>query len=141
MEEGTRHRRRKVGLPALVGSTRRREAAEIRQAVETVRLFIEQYGESRFDPLDVADSRPAINRAGWRRGTGSTQQWLIPPETWKSEVCQGLDPNVVARTLAERQMLKRAKDGFQSVVKIEGTAKRVYVITVRIFHGSTDEAE
>ena len=38
-----------------------------------VRLFIEQYGESRFDPLDLADSRPAINRAGWRRGTGSTR--------------------------------------------------------------------
>jgi len=120
---------------------RGREAAEIRQAVETVRLFIEQYGESRFDPLDLADSRPAINRAGWRRGTDSTRQWLIPPETWKSEVCAGLDPNVVARTLAERQMLKRAKDGFQSVVKIEGTAKRVYIITVRIFHGSTDDAE
>jgi hypothetical protein len=38
-------------------------------------------------------------------------------------------------------MLKRAADGFQSVVKIEGTAKRVYVITARIFDGSTDEAE
>ena len=34
------------------------EAAEIRQAVETVRLFIEQYGESRFDPLDVAIHDP-----------------------------------------------------------------------------------
>jgi putative DNA primase/helicase len=114
------------------------EAAEMRQAVETVRLFIEQYGESRFDPLDVEDPRPALNRAGWRRGFGSTQQWLIPPETWKSEVCQGLDPNVVARTLAERHMLKRARDGFQSVANIEGTSKRVYVITARIFDGSTD---
>ncbi len=117
------------------------EAAEIRQAVETVRLFIEQYGESRFDPLDVTDFRPAISRAGWRRGTGSTQEWLIPPETWKSEVCQGLDPMVVARTLAERQMLKRAADGFQSVVKIDGAPRRVYIITARIFHGRTDDAE
>ncbi len=117
------------------------EAAEIRQAVETVRLFIEQYGGSRFDPLDDADARPVINRAGWRRGSGSSEQWLIPPETWKSAVCQGLDPNVVARTLVERQMLKRAKDGFQSEVKIEGTSKRVYVITARIFDGSTDDAE
>lgn len=114
------------------------EAAEIRQAVETVRLFIEQFGESRFDPLNVVDFRPANNRAGWRRGYGSTQEWLIPPETWKSEVCQGLDPNLVARTLAERRMLKRANDGFQSVVKIEGTSKRVYIIAARIFEGSTD---
>jgi uncharacterized protein (DUF927 family) len=117
------------------------EAAEIRQAVETVRLFIEQFGESRFDPLDVTDFRPATSRAGWRTGTGSTQQWLIPPETWKSEVCDGLDPILVARTLAENQMLKRAADGFQSVVKINGTSKRVYIITPRIFDGSTDQAE
>jgi hypothetical protein len=116
------------------------EAAEIRQAIAQVRLFIEQYGESRFDPLDVSDFRPAINRAGWRTGTGLAQQWLIPPETWKSEVCLGLDPILVARVLAESQMLKRAADGFQSVVKIEGTAKRVYVITTRIFDGSTDDA-
>jgi hypothetical protein len=38
-------------------------------------------------------------------------------------------------------MLKRGKDGFQSIVKIEGTAKRVYVVTARIFDGSTDQAE
>ena len=31
------------------------EASEIRQAIAQVRLFIEQFGESRFDPLDVAD--------------------------------------------------------------------------------------
>jgi uncharacterized protein (DUF927 family) len=117
------------------------EAAEIRQAVETVRLFIEQYGESRFDPLDVSEFRPAINRAGWRTGSGSMQQWLIPPEVWKSEVCDGLDPILVARVLAENQMLKRAADGFQSVVKINGTSKRVYIITARIFDGSTDQAE
>jgi uncharacterized protein (DUF927 family) len=117
------------------------EAAEIRQAVAQVRLFIEQYGESRFDPLHVAEFRPAINRAGWRTGFGSSEQWLIPPEIWKSEVCLGLDPNMVARTLAASQMLKRAKDGFQSVVKIEGTAKRVYIITARIFDGSIPAGE
>jgi hypothetical protein len=35
-------------------------------------------------------------------------------------------------------MLKRANDGFQSVVRIEGTPMRVYLITARIFDGSTD---
>ena len=38
-------------------------------------------------------------------------------------------------------ILKRAKDGFQTVVKIDGTPKRVHVITTPIFDGSTDEAE
>jgi putative DNA primase/helicase len=117
------------------------EAAEARQAVAQVRLFIEQYGDSRFDPLRKSEARPANNRAGWRNGTGPSRQWFIPPETWKSEVCVGLDPNFVAKTLSERGMLKRAKDGHQSVVKIEGTAERVYVITLRIFDGSTDNVE
>jgi len=109
------------------------EAAEVRHAIEQVRRFIEQYGDSRFDSLAEAGDRPANDRAGWRMGSGVAEEWMIPPETWKAEVCAGLDPKLVARTLSERNMLKRARDGFQSVVKIKGTAKRVYVVTARIF--------
>jgi putative DNA primase/helicase len=109
------------------------EAAEAGQAIEQVRRFIEQYGDSRFDRLGEAGDRPANDRAGWRQGSGPAEEWMIPPETWKSEVCAGLDPKLVARTLGEHNMLKRESDGFQSVVKIKGTAKRVYVVTARIF--------
>ena len=109
------------------------EAAEVRQAIEQVRRFIEQYGDSRFDVHGHADARPAPDRAGWRAGSGDVEEWMIPPETWKSEVCAGLDPKLVARTLSERNMLRRANDGYQCVVKIKGTAKRVYVVTARIF--------
>ncbi len=38
-------------------------------------------------------------------------------------------PNIVARVLADRGMLKRAKDGFQCVEKIQGRPQRVYVLT------------
>ena len=108
------------------------EAAEIRQAVEQVRLFIEQYGESRFDPLDVGGHATGQQSRRLADRPGSARQWLIPPENWKSEICQGLDPIVVARTLAERQMLKRAPDGFQCVVKIEvDRAERVYASSLR----------
>ena len=87
------------------------EAAEIRQAVEQVRLFIEQYGESRFDPLDVADSRPANNRAGWRRIRFNATM-VDPAGDLEIGGVPRPRPNVVARTLAERQMLKRAKEDF-----------------------------
>jgi len=116
------------------------EAAEVRQAILQVRLFIEQHGESRFDPLGEPSARPVNDRAGWRTGSGLNQEWWIPPETWKAEVCAGLDPKLVARTLGERQMLKRAKDGFQSVVKIHGASRRVYIVTARIFAGSQEKA-
>jgi uncharacterized protein (DUF927 family) len=97
------------------------EPAEVRQAIEQVRLFIEQHGESRFEPLDESGARPVNNRAGWRKGGGPDREWMIPPEVWKSEFCVGLDPAMVAKVLAERGMLMRAGDGFQPVRKIEGT--------------------
>jgi uncharacterized protein (DUF927 family) len=111
------------------------EPAEERQAIEQVRLYIEQHGDSRFDPVDNVDAKPSPNRAGWRGGEGEGREWFIPPETWKSEICAGLDATFVARTLAERGYIKRAGDGFQPVRRIGGASKRVYVVTARIFAG------
>ncbi len=116
------------------------DPAEVRQAIEAVRHFIEQHGDARFEPLDDHDARPVNNRAGWRKGRGSIREWMVPPETWKSEICNGLDATMVARTLAERGMLLRASDGFQPVRKIGGTSKRVYVLTTSIFAGGGDES-
>jgi len=107
------------------------EAGEVQAAISQVRLFIERYGDCRFEPLGSTD-RPVINRAGWRRGDGSDREWLIPPETWKAEVAVGQDPILVARVLADRGMLKRAKDGFQYVERIQGRSTRVYVVTAVI---------
>jgi putative DNA primase/helicase len=103
------------------------EAGEVHAAISQVRLFIEQHGDARFVSLDDP-SRTVFNRAGWRRGDGEDREWLIPPETWKTEVCVGFDPTMVARALEGRRMLKRASDGFLNVRKIEGRPKRVYVI-------------
>jgi hypothetical protein len=109
------------------------EPAEVRQAIEQVRLFIEQHGESRFDTLDDPDARPVNNRAGWRKGSGLHREWMVPPEVWKTEICNGLDPTMDARTLTERDMFQRVGDGFQPVRKIDGANKRVYVVTAKIF--------
>jgi putative DNA primase/helicase len=114
------------------------EPAEVRQAIEQVRFFIEQHGESRFVPLDNPDVRPVNNRAGWRRGVGSEREWLIPPQVWKAETCSGVDAKMVARILAERGLLVRASDGFQSVRRIDGEPHRVYVLTAKIFEGGDE---
>jgi putative DNA primase/helicase len=109
------------------------EPAEVSQAIAAVRLFIEAHGEARFDSLDDTGARPVNNRAGWRKATGEDRRWLIPTETWKREVCDGLDANFVASVLAERGMLERSGDGFQKTMRIEGRPQRVRVITPRIF--------
>jgi putative DNA primase/helicase len=108
------------------------EAGEVQAAISQVRLFIEQHGDSRFEPLGTPPDRPVNNRAGWRRGDGGDREWLIPPETWKAEVAAGQDPVLVACVLADRGMLKRAKDGFQYVERIQGRLMRAYVVTSRI---------
>jgi putative DNA primase/helicase len=115
------------------------EPAEVWQAIKQVRLFIEQPGESRFEALDDPDARPVNNRAGWRKGSGPDREWMIPPEVWKTEICNGLDATLVARTLSERGMLQRAGDGFQPVRKIGGANKRVCIVTANIFDGGGDE--
>jgi putative DNA primase/helicase len=114
------------------------EPAEVRQAIEAVRHFIEAHGEARFDNGDDPDARPVPNRAGWRKGAGKDRRWLILPEVWKSDVCAGLDAKFVARVLADSGMIERAPDGFQPVHRIAGTSKRVYVVTPRIFAGGDE---
>jgi putative DNA primase/helicase len=110
------------------------EAGEVQSAISQVRLFIENHGDSRFERIGSED-RPVNNRAGWRKGDGAAREWLIPPETWKSEVAVGHDPVLVARVLADGEMLKRAPDGYQRVEKIEGRSQRVYVVTASILYG------
>ena len=111
------------------------EPAEVRQAVEQVRLFIEQHGESRFDSLDDPDARPVQNRAGWKKGAGEHREWYIPPEAWK-EVCTGLAANSVAKVLSDRGILSKGNDGNQKA----GKPMRVYAVTSRIFDGGDHAA-
>src|SRR5262249_25614104 len=58
-----------------------------KEAIETVRLFIEQHGDARFEPIDDASVRPVANRAGYREGSGADREWWILPEVWKTDVC------------------------------------------------------
>jgi uncharacterized protein (DUF927 family) len=111
------------------------EPAEARQAIAQVRLAIEQHGESRFESLDDCEAKPVDNRLGWRKGSGGDCEWLIPSEVWRTVICAGLDPKMVARILAERGMLERTSDGFQPVRRIRGSNKRVYVVNASIFDG------
>ena len=97
--------------------------AEIMSAIRQVRLFIEKHGDGRFQ--SVEDSAAIVpNRAGWRQGQGNEQQWLVLPEVWRSEICSGFDPVMVAKALADRGMLVVAGDGYQKVHWIGSRSKR-----------------
>lgn len=116
------------------------EAGEVQAAISQVRLFIEQHGNSRFEPIDVQSGRLVNNRAGWYRGEGEHREWMIPPETWKAEVAGGHDPQFVARVLAGRGMLAPGNDrGLTRVWKIHGKFQRGYVVTASILAGADNE--
>jgi uncharacterized protein (DUF927 family)/5S rRNA maturation endonuclease (ribonuclease M5) len=116
------------------------DPAEVRQAVEQVRLAIEQHGEARFEALDGADARPVNNRLGWRKGSGPEREWWIPPQVWKAEICDGLDPTFVAKTLCERSHLRtQGGRGFQCKVNLGGDRRAwAYVLTGSILDGCGD---
>jgi putative DNA primase/helicase len=116
------------------------EAGEVQAVIAQVRLFIEQHGDSRFEHADERTERPVNNRAGWRRGEGEHREWLIPTQTWKSEVVLGHDPQFAARVLADRGMLATGTDGgLTRVMKIRGKSMRVYVVKVSILAGADNE--
>jgi uncharacterized protein (DUF927 family) len=92
-------------------------SSEDATALAQVRAFLEAHGESRFTLLmtspDGADYAPdvarTVNRAGFRRrvGAGEDMRWeyLVQPETWKADVCKGLDASRVAELLHQRGFL------------------------------------
>ena len=114
------------------------EPAEARQAVETVRLFIEQHGDARFASVDDADARPVANRAGYRKGNGAEREWWVLPEVWRTEICAGQDAQFVARVLADAGMLRTQAEGLQCNVRVGDATLRAYVVTAAIFEGATD---
>ena len=111
------------------------EPAEARQAVESVRLFIEQHGEARFASVDDADARPVANRAGYRKGSGAEREWWVLPEVWRAEICAGHDAQFVARVLAERG---NAADAGRRLA-VQGARRdatlRAYVVTAASSRG------
>lgn len=122
--------------------------AEEREHVAAVRRFIELHGSSRFEAMGALapkDSYGApidqkiINRAGYRRlendSYAGDEEFIFLPEVWKTEVCVGLDPTAVAKTLAKKGLLKTEADGKrQKLVRLPGVSKaaRCYVVPAGI---------
>lgn len=118
---------------------------EARQAVQQVRLFFERFGDSRFDSLEPPEPNPftgvkierrgALDRAGWRESEGEERRWYVSTEVWSKEVCAGLDPAFVAKTLVALGILETEPGRVTKIKKVLGKVIRFYVVTPRIFEG------
>ena len=61
------------------------------------------------------------------------------PEAWRSEVCRGIDGEMAAKALADRDWLKRDGKNLTSKVTIpEHGRPRVYVVSGALLEGDAD---
>ena len=86
-------------------------AGEDAAILSAVRLFIEQHGASRFQDMDNP-AATCINRVGFRRKdeTGTTE-WIVLPESFKSEVVKGYSERRAARVLTDAGWLRLERPG------------------------------
>lgn len=102
-----------------------------------VRRFLEAHGDSRFTPWDLSEDRSeraTINRAGFRRATPDGHEFYVLTETFRTEICHGLDYRAVARALREAGALKSEADGATRSENLPGMGKtRCYRITPAIW--------
>jgi putative DNA primase/helicase len=127
------------------------ENREPRKMVEQVQAWIQAHAGARLEDWhrsNASDNHAprTMNRAGWRRHTAETKngsadeyvfEYLIYPDAFKRELCNGFDPVQVARELDKRGLLERDARHMTTNVREPGAAKpsRFYVLKPSILEG------
>lgn len=118
-------------------------AAEIKDGIAQIRKFLEAHGIARFEPINTDDQNTdqrTINRAGFRReNDAGNWEYLVLPETYRTELCKGLDTSAINRGLLEYGLLiPDTTDGkATSRHRLPGMGvKRVYHIAAAIMGDS-----
>jgi putative DNA primase/helicase len=123
-------------------------AREEKAALEQVAQFFELHGESRFSSLDI-DSTPevrTINRAGFRQHVDCRLEYFVLTESWRAEVCKGIDPTYTARLCVQHGLIKPDSEGKPTSTHRLGDMgrQRVYHFvktTVRAEHDPAKQCE
>ncbi len=132
-------------------SKRSTGSSDMDKAVDQVRAFL-LANPHRFETLhkgpglDPANTRPGINRAGFRQpvsdGGEDQYEYLVPTQAFKTELCQGNDPTKVAQELHRRGYLRTpGKNRLQVQIRVGGLGQsiRCYAIQPAIFDEADDE--
>ena len=105
-------------------------ASEDTAILSTVRLFIERHGASRFQDLDTQMST-CINRVGFQRTRNGTTEYLILPESFKSEVVSGYSERRAIKVLSEAHWLQTERPGrFKSRRTLPGMGRQECYVLV-----------
>lgn len=101
--------------------------------LEAVRTFILKHSDSRFTSVNDIDHSKTINRAGYVRvDSAGNNEYLIIPDVFKKEVCNGLDWSAVCKVLAEKDAIVMAQESgksrFSTQQRIGSKKTRFYVV-------------
>jgi len=112
---------------------------EERDVLAQVRGFFEAHGASRFEDVASIEDRRIINRAGfYRTDANGARQYLVLPESFKTELCKGRDWKAAEKLLVAMGWIEPGGDG-RSTQKPRlpgiGTGARVYVFTGKVLEG------
>jgi putative DNA primase/helicase len=105
---------------------------EERAILDQVRAFIETHGASRFEDVKALNDQRIPNRAGYyRNGEDGEREFLVLPEAFRRDACQGFNEKTVKQVLTDAGVLLPGKDGKPTqVARLPGllNSSRVYVI-------------
>lgn len=121
-------------LDAFGGAGNREERALLSQ----VRAFLEAHGASRFEDVKATTDQRIINRAGfYRTGVDGEREYMVLPEAFKREVCQGFDAKTATAVLVKAGWLKPGSDAKSTQKpRLPGLGPtRCYVLTTRMWEG------
>lgn len=95
-------------LDSFGGSDNREE----RNILSQVRAYFETHGASRFEDMKATQEQRILNRAGfYRPGENGKREFLVLPEAFKREVCNGFDIRTATRALLEAGWIQPGNDG------------------------------
>lgn len=97
-----------VWLESFGGTGNREERAMLSQ----VRAFFETHGASRFEYVAANNDQRILNRAGFYRiDESGAREFMVLPEAFKRDVCQGFDAKAVTVALLKAGWLQPGRDG------------------------------
>ncbi|BBP44548.1 DUF927 domain-containing protein [Thiosulfativibrio zosterae] len=111
---------------------------EHHQAIERIKGFIEQHGESRFTviqaseqtPLNSFSAPPVFNRVGYKKLEDSGMTYYFLPTVFKNEVCKGLSVKTVKTALRIAGFLIIGSDGKDILKRVPDHSNPLRLVAV-----------
>lgn len=110
---------------------------EERRVLEHIAALFEAHGNSRFEDCASGEQHRVLHRLGFRKTDGAGGiQYLVLPEAFKKEFCDGMNPKDVEKLLVAKGWIEPGGDGRATQkLRLPGvlTPTRVYVFSSRMW--------